>query len=154
MTDVFKVRDQKLLENVFMIADLDGMGALDIREICAGMIFHMRGSIDHKLALFFEIMKNRTVIDLMDGGYILKQNLLKIIDDALKFFKQQFLHAKLVADAMNTNLDGRISFDEFFTYCRKDPSAMDFICRLTVNQGEVHKYPEPELTLEGALIPQ
>jgi len=90
MTDVFKVRDPKLLDNIFLIADVDGEGALDIREICASMLMHMRGTIELKLALFFEIMKNRTNPILSEGGFVLKQNLLKIIDDALKFFKQAF----------------------------------------------------------------
>jgi len=90
MVDEFKVRDDKLLDNIFLIADVDGEGALDIRELCAVLILHMRGSIELKLALFFEMMKNRTVPELEEGGFILKTNLLKIIDDALKFFKQAF----------------------------------------------------------------
>lgn len=142
MTDVFKVRDSRLLDNVFLIADIDGAGALDIREICASMIMHMRGAIEHKLALLFEVMKNRSVPELSEGGFILKQNLIKIIADANKFFKQAFFAAKQAADLMNTNLDGKISFEEFLQYCRKHPSAMDFICRLTVNPGG--KYPPGE----------
>ena len=142
MTDVFKVRDNRLLDNVFLIADIDGTGALDIREICASMIMHMRGTIEHRLALLFEILKNRSVPELSEGGFILKQNLIKIIADASKFFKQAFLLAKQTADVMNCNLDGRISFEEFLDYCKKQPSAMDFICRLTVNPGG--KYPPGE----------
>ena len=72
MTDIFKVRDPKLLENVFMLADLEGEGALDVRELCAIMLIHMRGELEFKLALFFEIMKCRTVAELFDGGFILK----------------------------------------------------------------------------------
>ena len=87
MTDQFKIRDAKLLDNIFLIADIDGVGALDIREICVTMLLHMRGAIEFKLALFFEIMKNRTVYELNHGGFILKNNLLKIINDSLKFFK-------------------------------------------------------------------
>lgn len=87
MADMFKIRDSKLLDNVFLIADIDGEGALDIRELCAVLLLHLRGSVDHKLALFFEIMKNRNVHELNDGGFILKQNLIKVIDDAVKFLK-------------------------------------------------------------------
>jgi Ca2+-binding EF-hand superfamily protein len=133
MTDVFKVRDNRLLDNIYLIADIDGSGALDIRELCAGLIMHMRGAIEHKLALLFEVMKNRTVPELSEGGFIIKQNLIKIIQDASKFFKQAFLSAKQIADQMNANLDGKISYDEFYEYCRKHPPAMDFICRLTIN---------------------
>ena len=61
MTDVFKIRDSKLLDNIYMITDVEGDGALDIRELCAVMLLQMRGSVEFKLALFFEIMKNRTV---------------------------------------------------------------------------------------------
>lgn len=94
MTDIFKVRDAKLLDNVYMIADVHGAGALDIREIAAAMLFHFSGPIEHKFALFFEIMKNRTVDQLNDGGFMLKANLIKIIEDALKFLKQAFFQAK------------------------------------------------------------
>jgi hypothetical protein len=38
MTDVFKVRDAKLLDNIYMITDVEGDGALDIRELCAVML--------------------------------------------------------------------------------------------------------------------
>lgn len=141
MNDVFKIRDSKLLDNVFMIADVDGEGALDIREICSTMLFHMRGTIEIKLALFFEIMKNQTVYELHDGGFILKQNLLKVIDDALKFFKQAFFQAKHVADQMNTKLDGQISYEEFENFCRMHPPAMDFLCRMTVTQRGANSYP-------------
>ena len=87
MTDVFKIRDSRLLENVYMISDVTGEGALDIRELCSTMLFYMRGSLDFKLALFFEIMKNRVVQELYDGGFVMKNNLIKIFDDALKFIK-------------------------------------------------------------------
>ena len=90
MTDIFKIRDSKLLDNVYMIADVQGVGALDIREIAAAMIFHFSGPIEHKFALFFEIMKNRTVEELYDGGFMLKANLIKVLEDALKFLKQAF----------------------------------------------------------------
>jgi hypothetical protein len=53
MADNFKVKDSKLLDNIFMLADVTNNGALDIREICSTMIFNMRGSMDHKLSLFF-----------------------------------------------------------------------------------------------------
>ena len=51
------------------------------------MIFHFSGPIEHKFALFFEIMKNRTVEELYDGGFMLKANLIKVLEDALKFLK-------------------------------------------------------------------
>jgi len=143
MNDVFKIRDTKLLENVFMITDVEGDGALDIRELCAIMLFHTRGTIDLKLALFFEIMKNRTIVELYDGGYVLKTNLIKVIDDALKFLKQAFYNAKQHADAMNTNLDGQISYQEFHTYCEYQPYAIDFLCRLTIGNGGIMQYPQP-----------
>ena len=87
MSDAFKIRDAKLLDNVYMIADVDGDGALDIREILAAILFHLRGTIEFKLALFCEIMKNRTVQELYDGSYMLKANLIKIFEDGLKFMK-------------------------------------------------------------------
>ena len=143
MTDVFKIRDSKLLDNIYMITDVEGDCALDIRELCAVMLLQMRGSIEFKLALFFEIMKNRTVQELYDGGFVLKTNLIKIIDDAQKFLKQAFFTAKQTADAMNTSLNGQISYEEFLLFCSNSPPSMDFLCRLTVGAGGFYKYPKP-----------
>ena len=39
-----------------------------------------------------------------------RENLGKIIGDALKVFKESFFHAKTVADKMNSDLIGMISF--------------------------------------------
>jgi len=143
MTDLFKVRDNKLLDNVFMLADVDGQGALDIRELCAVLVIHMRGEIEFKLALFFEIMKSRTVVELADGGFILKANLIKVIEDAQQFLKQAFSTAKKTADEMNTALNGQISAAEFKSFCERSPSSMDFLCRLTIGNTGFLQYPQP-----------
>lgn len=87
MTDKFKVRDPKLLDNIFMLADVEARGALDIREICAVLLFHLRGSVEIKLSLFFRMMRNRTILELHEGGFINKFNIIKVIEDALVFLK-------------------------------------------------------------------
>lgn len=33
---------------------------------------------------------------------------------------------------MNKNLNGMITFEEFHTYCKSNPQAIDFLCRLTI----------------------
>ena len=33
---------------------------------------------------------------------------------------------------MNTNLNGMITYEEFHSYCRLNPQAIDFMCRLTI----------------------
>jgi hypothetical protein len=77
---------------------------LDIREIIGNIIFWLRGSLGHKFALFFEVFASAS------GGFCVNNdNLSKIIGDALKVFKESFFQAKLVADKMNTNLNGMIS---------------------------------------------
>lgn len=126
-----------------MIADVDGEGALDIRELCGALLIHMKGDIEVKLALFFEIMKNRTIVELHDGGFIHKANLIKIIEDALQLFKTAFLTAKKTCDLMNVKLDGQISYDEFQQFCQTSPSSMDFLCRLTICHGGFLQYPQP-----------
>ena len=70
-----------------MLTDTEEQGAVDIRELCSTMVIHMKMSIDQKIAAFFEIMNNQTIQELHDGGFILKHNLIKIIDDALQFLK-------------------------------------------------------------------
>jgi hypothetical protein len=46
MSEKFKVRDPKLSENIFMLADIENQGALDIRELCGVLIFHLKGDLD------------------------------------------------------------------------------------------------------------
>lgn len=61
-----------------------------------------------------------------------RDNLAKVVGDALKVFKECFFQAKTMADKMNTQLNGMISFEEFRDYCRFNPQAIDFMCRLTI----------------------
>lgn len=47
-----------MLNNLFLISDTNGNGALDIREIIGNIIFWLRGSLGYKFALFFEIFSS------------------------------------------------------------------------------------------------
>ncbi len=60
------------------------------------------------------------------------ENICKVIEDAVHLYKETFFRAKQMCDSMNTNLDGRITQDDFRAFCQQQPSAMDFICRLTI----------------------
>ncbi len=80
-----------------------------------------------KFALFFEIFCSAT-----GTTCVARENLGKVIGDALKVFKESFFQAKTIADKMNTNLNGMISFEEFKNYCKLNPHAIDFLCRLTI----------------------
>jgi hypothetical protein len=85
MLDVFKVKDAQLLNNLFVISDVNGNGALDIREIIGNIIFWLRGSLGLKFALFFEVFGTVT------GTHcVARENLGKVIGDALKVFKEAF----------------------------------------------------------------
>lgn len=55
LIDVFKVKDAQLINNMFTIADTNGDGALDIRELIGNLIFWLRGNLGYKFALFFEV---------------------------------------------------------------------------------------------------
>jgi hypothetical protein len=111
MSDWFKVKDTTLLECIFKACNPNNESSgLDIREICATIIFHMRGSLDDKFILFFKIMKNRNIKELSNNEFVLKSNVMKIIDDALASLKGAFYTARIIANEMNTKLDGRISY--------------------------------------------
>lgn len=85
MLDVFKVKDAQLLNNLFIISDVKGTGSLDIREIIGNILFWVRGSLGLKFAFFFEVFGTVT------GGHcVAKENLMKVIGDALKVFKECF----------------------------------------------------------------
>lgn len=127
MLDVFRIKDAQLLNNLFLISDVNGNGALDIREIISNVIFWLRGSLGYKFALFFEVMGT-----VNTNHCVAKENIMKVIGDALKVFKESFFSAKTIADKMNSDLNGMISFDEFHGYCKLNPQAVDFMCRLTI----------------------
>jgi Ca2+-binding EF-hand superfamily protein len=114
--DVFKINDPQLINNIFLLADSRGNGALDIRELIGNMIFWLRGSIGYKFALFFEVF-----VSVNGGLFVSKENLIKVLADALKVFKETFFLAKQTADKMNTNLNGMISYEEFRDYCKFNP---------------------------------
>jgi hypothetical protein len=67
-----------------------------------------------------------------DGSYITEQQLQAPLTKALKNYKEQFYAATRVCDTMNTNLDGKITFNEFRNYCLYNPQGMDFLVRLTL----------------------
>ena len=116
MLDVFKVKDAHLVNNIFVIADTDGNGALDIRELIGNIVFWLRGSLAYKFALFFEVFCS------VNGGlFVSKENLIKVIGDSLKVFKESFFLAKQTADRMNTHLNGMVTYDEFYNYCKSNP---------------------------------
>lgn len=116
MLDVFKVKDAQLLNNLFVISDVNGNGALDIREIIGNLIFWLRGSLGLKFAFFFEVFGTVT------GTHcVARENLGKVIGDALKVFKEAFFQAKQIADKMNKQLNGMISFEEYREYCKYNP---------------------------------
>jgi len=116
MLDVFKVKDAQLMNNLFLISDTNGSGALDIRELLGNMLFWVRGSLPLKFALFFEVFSTAT-----GSTCVARENLAKVIADALKVFKESFFNAKTIADKMNTNFNGMITFEEFSDYCKLNP---------------------------------
>lgn len=89
MYDVFKVKDAHLANNIFVVADSNGNGALDIRELIGNIVFWLKGTLTYKFALFFEVF-----VSVNGGEYVSSENLIKVIGDALKVFKESFFLAK------------------------------------------------------------
>ena len=81
-----------------MVADEIKKGALDPRIMLANILFWLKGDSAIKLAFFFDIFSQT------DGVFV--PNILKIINDALKCFKESFFLAKTALDRMNTSLNG------------------------------------------------
>ena len=72
------------------------------------MIFWLRGNIGMKFALFFEVF-----LSVSGGLYIQKDNIAKVIGDALRVFRECFFLAKATIDKMNVSVKGTLSFEEF-----------------------------------------
>jgi hypothetical protein len=135
MSDVFKIRNPAFLEELFALIDKNKNKFVEIQEFIGGLVFFFSGPFEIKFALFCEVLIK------MDKELILpKQSLEKLLMDALTHFKEVFESAKKIADAMNSTLDGRITFAEFKTFCARFPSAMDFLGRITLGE-----YPTPKL---------
>lgn len=135
-----------------MTADSGRHGALDIRELLANIIFWLRGDLGYKFGIFFELFgtinyTNPHLQELSNEkrfSYIQTENLVKVVTDALTVFKESFYLCKTTCDKMNTKLDGMISKEEFKDFCRYNPAAIDFLCRLTIGPYP----PSPELQVE------
>jgi hypothetical protein len=54
MLDVFKVKDAQLVNNLFLISDTNGSGALDVRELIGNIVFWLRGNLGLKFACFLK----------------------------------------------------------------------------------------------------
>ena len=129
MAQQFRVSDVKLTNSLFMVADEHRKGALDVRVLLGNIIFWLKGEHDLKWALFFDIF---SLVDENGKVGVRAANITKVINDALKIFKETFFLAKTAADRMNTSLNGQISFEEFLQFCTYNPQAVDFIGRLTL----------------------
>ena len=103
MVQKFRVSDVKLTNSLFMIADEKRKGALDVRVLLGNIIFWLKGEHDLKWALFFDIFSQR---NNMGRAGVLAHNVKKVIDVALKIFKETFFLAKTACDRMNTSLNG------------------------------------------------
>ena len=120
----------KLTNSLFMVADETKKGALDPRIMIANMIFWLKGDSGIKWAFFFDIFSQTDNQGGSFGVYV--PNIVKVLTDALKCFKESFYLAKTALDRMNTSLNGQISQQEFMAFCRYNPQAIDFVSRLTL----------------------
>ena len=74
MVNNFKVNDPTLVEQIFSIADVNHTGSIDVRELLGNLIFWLRGDLETKFDLFFEIFGS------VNGGlFVDTANLIKII---------------------------------------------------------------------------
>jgi hypothetical protein len=80
------------------------------------LIFWLRGTTGYKFALFYEVF-----MSVNNNLFVSRENLVKVVGDALKVFKESFFLAKTTADKMNANLNGMISLEEFRDYCKFSP---------------------------------
>ena len=148
MSSKLKVKDLHLLTKLFEMADTDKNNALDIREIVSAILFHLRGTLQHKFALFFDIF---AYTSLPLKNILPKEIIIQLLLNSLYLLKLELKSAKRTADQMNTKLgiiiiyiyiyiiDGCISYEEFMNYCENIPNAFDFLGRITLGP-----YPIPE----------
>ena len=127
MVQQFNIQDVALTNGIFMVADAESRGALDVRELLGNMIFWLRGDHAYKWALFFEVFSSSDL-----GNTVSADNVNKVVTDAVKIFKETFFLAKTACDKMNTDLNGKITFEQFNHFCLFNPEAIDFIARLTL----------------------
>ena len=82
MYDVFKVKEHKLLEEIFDMIDIQKNGFVEVHEIISGIVFLLRAPLEHKFALFFEVQiaVNRT-------GIVPREKLEILVKDALTLFR-------------------------------------------------------------------
>jgi hypothetical protein len=108
MLQHFGVSDVMLTSHIFLLANTKGDGALDVRDLIGRIIFWLRGDLGYKFALYFEVFSS-----FNKGAFVNNEHVAQPIQTALKIYKEIFFLAKTACDNMNTNLNGKISFDEF-----------------------------------------
>ena len=127
MLQHFAVSDVMLTSHIFLVADTKGDGALDVRDLIGNIIFWLRGDLGYKFAFYFEVFSSLNL-----GAFVNNDHVARPIQNALKMHKEIFFLAKTACDNMNTNLNGKISFEEFRQFCLYNPAGIDFISRLTI----------------------
>ncbi|KAK2164584.1 hypothetical protein LSH36_61g01016 [Paralvinella palmiformis] len=101
------------LEEMFAVYDRDGSGTIDFREYVIGLhLVAEPANTEETLQFAFE------VFDGGNKGYITECELTEILHNA---FGMETDSAKSIFSQVDTNSDGRITYDEFKVFAKKKP---------------------------------
>jgi Ca2+-binding EF-hand superfamily protein len=119
----------RFAEYVFNVFDQDGNGSVDFREFICALSIASRGKVDEKLRWAFALY------DLDHDGYITKEEMQQIVESIYKMVGGMVKtgtdedtpekRVNKIFDAMDTNKDGKLSFDEFKEGSRHDPTILN-----------------------------
>ncbi|XP_076319083.1 neuronal calcium sensor 2-like [Tachypleus tridentatus] len=115
---------ENFCEHVFRTFDADGNGSIDFKEFLLAVGITSRGSSDDKLKWAFRMY------DIDGDGFIEKEEMTKIVqamydmlgpcvEDMELDTPQE--RTDMIFEKMDTNLDNRLSLQEFLSGCAEDP---------------------------------
>jgi len=130
--------DSPFVDRLFTLLDTNGDGTVDLNEFVSGLSLLCKGTIEEKLALSFK------AYDLDGNGYISKDELALMFKSAwiagfralcathgneelsmedLNEFSEEMatLFAENAFDTLDTNGDGKLSFEEFREFAMAEP---------------------------------
>lgn len=131
----FPDSQEQLAHLIFHAMDIEETGFIDFREYCVAVAVLSKGSADEKMEFAFNLYDtgNKGFISLEDLDQMVtifrasSKRLISKLKEAEGAEEDDALAASHLFNSMNPDTNGRVSKEEFFNFCRRNPEMFEQI---------------------------